>query len=618
MSKRHILNFNYNSNASGNWTNVSGMPSNSSSRYYNTDDVYPFAVNKNLGSAPSRPYHTFRGWSLNAGASSGYSAGSSYSYAFETPRDITATLTWYATWAHQTAYVYYDANGGSGAPSRQTHWAGYSVKLDSTIPTRSGYSFLGWSESASATSPSYSPGVSYPLYTTVTLYAVWKATITVTASNGTIGVEQILTLTKGNPNYTCTLTYSFGAVSDTIATKTPSSSVAWTPPVSLLQQIPSSVNGSCIIRCKSYDENDAEVDEQSVTIILSVASSVVPVIDSITLSEGNSDVPSKYSGILINGISMIDVAVTASGVGGSKIVSITAELNEQTLSFDFTSDTTVTADSITNLLTEIGTKTCTVTVVDTRGRSSTSSVNYTVDEYATPLLTLTSYERLASDESSVAIVCEWVIKALSNKNSKNIKIDAKLKSSSIWTEMLNQALPSYASNGTFVISNISGGSPYDLRVIITDDFGSQELLGSIPISDSWIYDYNPTTHTIAFHGEAPDDNYDHWLKKPLKFEHPIYLGNTELSESTLQTLISGEIRTVDISVSSFTQSTPPGGVYYSTVDLSAYSPRAVLAVYNRSWDEGANAVTAFTPQSTSLVVAFSTRTACTIRVVYVV
>lgn len=75
-----------------------------------------------------------------------------------------------------TSYtIKYNANGGSGAPGNQTKWKDQTLTLSSTKPTRTGYSFLGWSTSSSATSATYSAGGSYTANSAATLYAVWKA-----------------------------------------------------------------------------------------------------------------------------------------------------------------------------------------------------------------------------------------------------------------------------------------------------------------------------------------------------------------------------------------------------------------------------------------------------------
>ena len=88
-----------------------------------------------------------------------------------------------------TSYtVKYNANGGTGAPGNQTKWKGQTLKLSSTIPTRTGYSFLGWSTSSTATSATYKAGGDYTSDSGTTLYAVWKANtyqVTFDANGGT-------------------------------------------------------------------------------------------------------------------------------------------------------------------------------------------------------------------------------------------------------------------------------------------------------------------------------------------------------------------------------------------------------------------------------------------------
>ena len=119
---------------------------------------------------PTRSGYTFLGWSTSPSASSAsYQPGEWY-YA-------NADRTFYAVWkknAPATYTVSYDANGGSGAPGSQTKTQDVTLTLSSTKPTRSGYTFLGWATSASATSATYQPGGSYTANASVTLYAVWS------------------------------------------------------------------------------------------------------------------------------------------------------------------------------------------------------------------------------------------------------------------------------------------------------------------------------------------------------------------------------------------------------------------------------------------------------------
>lgn len=72
--------------------------------------------------------------------------------------------------------ISYNANGGTGAPSTQYYYYGYDTTLSKTIPTRTGYTFLGWSISSTATSPTYYAGQAWGGTNegNYTLYAVWE------------------------------------------------------------------------------------------------------------------------------------------------------------------------------------------------------------------------------------------------------------------------------------------------------------------------------------------------------------------------------------------------------------------------------------------------------------
>ena len=78
-----------------------------------------------------------------------------------------------------TSYtIAYDANGGSGAPGKQTKWHGENLKISTTQPTRAGYTFKGWALSktdADNGSWYYQPGATCGKNENLTLYAVWQA-----------------------------------------------------------------------------------------------------------------------------------------------------------------------------------------------------------------------------------------------------------------------------------------------------------------------------------------------------------------------------------------------------------------------------------------------------------
>lgn len=106
-----------------------------------------------------------------------------------------ATLTVTTT---ETDYTLsYNANGGSGAPAAQTLTGTLSAtgKISSTIPTRTGHTFLGWSKSSTATSATYQPGGSISISANTPLYAVWQAhtyTVVLDANDGSSAPESLI------------------------------------------------------------------------------------------------------------------------------------------------------------------------------------------------------------------------------------------------------------------------------------------------------------------------------------------------------------------------------------------------------------------------------------------
>ena len=69
--------------------------------------------------------------------------------------------------------VSYDANGGTGVVYSQSKDYGTELTLRTTKPTRKGYTFLGWSTSASSKKPEYLAGDSLTINEDTVLYAVW-------------------------------------------------------------------------------------------------------------------------------------------------------------------------------------------------------------------------------------------------------------------------------------------------------------------------------------------------------------------------------------------------------------------------------------------------------------
>lgn len=163
-----------------------------------------YGVNLTLsGTKPTRTNYDFQGWGTSSSATSAiYSPGGTFT--------VNANTTLYAVWKIKSYTITYNANGGSGAPGTQSKNHGSSVTISTVKPTRTGYAFVGWSTSSTATTASYSGGSTYSNNADLTLYAVWNAkTYTITYNaNGGSGAPASQSKTHGRSINLSTQTYT--------------------------------------------------------------------------------------------------------------------------------------------------------------------------------------------------------------------------------------------------------------------------------------------------------------------------------------------------------------------------------------------------------------------------
>jgi uncharacterized repeat protein (TIGR02543 family) len=120
-----------------------------------------------LPAAPTLAGSTFDGWFLAA------SGGS----ALTSPYTLTTSLTLFAQWT-PIFTVTFNNNGGTGTMAPETASAPTALTLNTF--TRTGYTFTGWNTVAGGSGTAYADGATYPFTASVTLYAQWALTDTIT------------------------------------------------------------------------------------------------------------------------------------------------------------------------------------------------------------------------------------------------------------------------------------------------------------------------------------------------------------------------------------------------------------------------------------------------------
>jgi uncharacterized repeat protein (TIGR02543 family) len=83
--------------------------------------------------------------------------------------------------AVQSFTVSFNSNGGTGNLANLTATKDQSVKISTTKPTRSGYTFVAWNTQKDGKGTAYNPGASIKVSQDTTLYAQWKVAYKVVA-----------------------------------------------------------------------------------------------------------------------------------------------------------------------------------------------------------------------------------------------------------------------------------------------------------------------------------------------------------------------------------------------------------------------------------------------------
>ena len=139
---------------------------------------------------PTKDGYTFQGWSTSSTGSVQYNPGSAYTG--------NANLTLYAVWNPVKYPIYFNANGGTGAPDTQYQTHFEYLTLSSVVPKKAGYTFKGWSTTLNG-AVSYQPGGQFGENRSVTLYAVWAVipvtSITLNQTSASLKKGETLTLT---------------------------------------------------------------------------------------------------------------------------------------------------------------------------------------------------------------------------------------------------------------------------------------------------------------------------------------------------------------------------------------------------------------------------------------
>ncbi len=285
---------------------------------------------------------------------------------------------------------------------------------------------------------------------------------TVTASNGTLGIAQTLTINRQSSDFTHTITYTCGTASGTIVTKTIDTSVSFIPPLSLASQNTTGTTVSITFTVTTYSSNTT-VGSNTKTISCSMPEGVKPSC-SISVSDPMS-LKDTY-GYYIKGYSKFAIALTTTTSYSSDIASYKVVANGKT----YTSKNVTT-----DVLTSSGTLSISATVTDKRGRTATASASATVKEYSEPIINQLKVKRcdangVESEQGEyVQVTFSATATSLDNKNTVNYKLEYKPTSLTEYTVVnLSSYNNAYTVTDATYIFAADTGKSYDIKITVTD------------------------------------------------------------------------------------------------------------------------------------------------------
>ena len=335
----------------------------------------------------------------------------------------------------------------------------------------------------------------------------------VSSTSVNMGTAVTFTITRASTAFTHKLTLTWGTKTSTIGTDI-GTSKSWTPPLSLANDLPNSTSSGCTITCYTYN-GTTQIGKTTLTMTIKVPSSVVPTINSVTMSEATSGLASKF-GAYIQGKSKLKVVTAASGAYSSTIKTYSVEILGKTYS-----GSTITS----SVLGSTGSVNVEVTVTDSRGRKTAIVKSVTVLAYIKPTISEFTVRRCNSDGTInedgeyVSIDYFFNIYSLNSKNDKAFTIGYKLKTENDYTTLTSGSV--YTADATYVSSTVfNADSSYDFIISVTDYFNS-----TTPITYArdigtvfTLVDYKASGTGIAF-GKVSEKNqaleialdiYDKW------------------------------------------------------------------------------------------------------------
>ena len=292
----------------------------------------------------------------------------------------------------------------------------------------------------------------------------------------TAGVACTIHMNK-QANFTHKVSYWFGNKKGTIATGVVDN-CSWTPPTSLLDQIPNASTGSGTISVETYSGSTKIGETKSCGFTLHLPNNSEPTIGTITLTEQHAGVKAKNANVTVQQISKKLVSVPVSAKYSASIKTVTCD--GVTLSNN--------NGTYTGYISNKSNGTYKITAIDSRGLKSSNSVTQTFYEYAKPFITATLKRESETSAKGTLSVNGSYSTILSNTVTMTIQRNDSSSPTTVSPSLSNGSI-SYSKSYT----DLNYVQSFTIKVKVTDGFGeSVEVTAVLGVGQYalWMGKYN--------------------------------------------------------------------------------------------------------------------------------
>lgn len=317
----------------------------------------------------------------------------------------------------------------------------------------------------------------------------------VSSTSANIGEGITISINKASSGFTHTISYTFGSLSGTIATKTADSSVGFTLPSTFYAQIPNAKSGNGTITCQTYNGNTLLGTKTCSFTAYAKESDCIPTLSATAVDVNSATIALSGSNAkLIKSLSTARVTITASAKNSASISSkVVNNVSVSGTSIDFANVTV---------------NTFTVTVTDSRGFTNTVTKTLTMVNYV-PLTLSANFKRTEPTTGAVEVTFSGNYFNGSfgaTNNTLAVKWYYQVKGASSWTTggtispTLSGNTYSNGQNPKSLGSIFDYTKEYNFKLTAQDKLTSLEFVTTVPKGQpvfNWGEDFFNVNGTIT-------------------------------------------------------------------------------------------------------------------------